>query len=72
MKTLLEQFNRDTQEEEFAMLVSARVNQIRSGTAKVLEFEPVGGWYYSTEQQQLMFADKIAQAVCANLDSGKA
>lgn len=67
MKTLQEQYNRDIQEEEFAMLVAARVNEIRSGTAKTLEFEPVGGWFYSVEQQQLMFADKIARAVCAHL-----
>ena len=50
------------------MLVAARVNEILSGTAATLEFEKVGGWYYSPEQQALMFADKIAQAVCANLD----
>ena len=71
MKTLQEQFNRDLQEEYFAMLVSARVNEIRSGTAKTLEFKPVGGVFYSTEQQQLMFADKIARAVCAHLEDGE-
>ena len=67
METLQDQYNKDIQEEKFSMLVAARVNEILSGNASVLEFEPVGGWYYSPEQQGLMFADKIAQAVCANL-----
>jgi hypothetical protein len=68
MNTLQDQYSKDVQEEAFAMLVSARVNEIRSGTAAVLNFELIGGLYYTTEQQALMFADKIAQAVCANLD----
>lgn len=68
METLQDQYNQDVQQEKFAMLVAARVNEILSGTAATLEFEKVGGWYYSPEQQALMFADKIAQAVCANLD----
>jgi hypothetical protein len=67
MKTLQEQYDIDLKQEEFALLVAARVNEIRSGTAKALEFKPVGGWFYSVEQQQLMFADKIAQVVCAHL-----
>lgn len=71
MKTLQEQYDKDLKEEKFALLVAARVNEIRSGTAKALKFEPVGGWYYSVEQQQLMFADKIAQAVCAHLENGE-
>ena len=68
MNTLQDQYSKDVQEEAFAMLVSARVNEIRSGTAAVLNFELIGGLYYTTEQQALMFADKIAQAVCVNLD----
>ena len=71
MKTLQEQYDRDLQEEQFALLVAARVNEIRSGTAKVLEFNPTGGLFYSVEQQQLMFADKIARTVCAYLENGE-
>ena len=67
MKTLQEQYDVDLRQEEFALLVAARVNEIRSGTAKALEFKPVGGWFYSQEQRDLLFADKIARAVCAHL-----
>lgn len=67
METLQDQYNQDVQQENFAMLVAARVNEILSGDATTLEFEKVGGWYYSPEQQALMYADKIARAVCANL-----
>jgi hypothetical protein len=68
MKTLREQYSVDVQEENFSMLVAARVNEILSGTASVLDFKPAGGVHYSQEERQLMFADKIAQAVCSNLD----
>lgn len=54
-------------QEKFAMLVAARVNQILSGEAKPLNFKPAGGIYYTTEQENLLFADVIARAVCANL-----
>ena len=66
-----EHFDRSQVQEEFAMLVAARVNQIRSGKAKPLKFEKAGGIYYTTEQENLLFADTIARAVCANLDTGE-
>lgn len=53
------------------MLVAARVNQILSGTAQTLNFERVGGIFYTTEQENLMFADVIARAVCAHLNTGE-
>lgn len=71
MQTFEELYDRDIQEQNFALLVAARVNEIRSGSAEALEFTPVGGVHYTTEQQQLMFADKIAQAVCAHLETGE-
>jgi hypothetical protein len=52
------------------MLVAARVNQILSGKAVELKFEPVNG-IYTTEQENLLFADTIARAVCANLEIGE-
>jgi hypothetical protein len=70
-RSIDELYSREIQEDKFAMLVAARVNEILSGTAKVLEFKPVGGVFYTPEQQHLMFADKIARAVCANLQIGE-
>jgi hypothetical protein len=67
VETLKDQYDKDIQQEKFSMLVAARVNEILSGNATVLEFEKAGGLYYSAEQEGLMFADKIAQAVCSNL-----
>lgn len=71
MQELIDMYNVELQQERFALLVAARVNEILSGNAKVLEFPKVGGWFNSTEQQQLMFADLIARAVCANLQRGE-
>lgn len=71
MQELTDMYNVELQQERFALLVAARVNEILSGNAKVLEFPKVGGWFNSTEQQQLMFADLIARAVCANLQRGE-
>lgn len=71
MRTVDEHFNRSTVQEEFAMLVAARVNQIRSGNAKPLKFEKAGGIFYTPEQENLLFADVIARAVCANLETGE-
>jgi hypothetical protein len=68
METLQEHWDVDVKQENFSMLVAARVNEILSGSALVLDFKPVGGVHYSQEQRELMFADKIARAVCANLD----
>jgi hypothetical protein len=70
METLQELYNKDIQEERFALLVAARVNEIKSGTAKALEFEQAGGVFYTLEQEHLLFADKIARAVCAHLETG--
>jgi hypothetical protein len=69
METLQELYSKDVQQEKFGLLVAARVNEIRSGTAEVLEFERAGGVFYTVEQEHLMFADKIARAVCAHLDN---
>jgi hypothetical protein len=64
-------YDQEVKQERFAMLVAARVNEILSGKAKALNFKPVGGTFYDPEHLQLMFADKIAQAVCANLNRGE-
>ena len=68
METLQDMYDRDLQQENFSMLVAARVNEILSGTAETLNFEKAGGVFYTVEQEHLLFADKIARAVCANLD----
>lgn len=67
-ETLEELYNKELQEERFAMLVAARVNDIRSGEAQALHYERAGGVHYTREQEVLLFADLIARAVCANLD----
>jgi hypothetical protein len=71
MRTLAEQYSRDIQQEKFAMLVAARVNEILSNKAEALNFERVGGLYYTPEQEALIFADTVARAVCANLNQGE-
>jgi len=58
-------------QEKFAVLVSARVNDIRSGTASPLSFQPDGNGNYLPVEETLMFADLIARAVCAHLDKGE-
>jgi hypothetical protein len=70
-EALINLYNKELQQEQFGALVAARVNEILSGKAKVLEFPKVGGWYSSPEEEQLMFADTIAQVVCANLNRGE-
>lgn len=69
MQELIDMYKVDIQQERFAMLVAARVNDIRSGTAKVLEFPKAGGVFNTTEEEQLMFADLIARAVCLTLET---
>lgn len=54
-------------QDAFALLVSARVNDILNGTAKPLEFSKAGGAFNTPEQQTLIFADLVARTVCANL-----
>lgn len=68
---LSELYDRDIKQEKFAMLVAARVNEILSNKAKVLDFEPAGGIHYTPEQNNLIFADTIARAVCAHLNQGE-
>tara|TARA_B110000503_G_scaffold49553_1_gene80493 strand:+ start:1227 stop:1427 length:201 start_codon:yes stop_codon:yes gene_type:complete len=63
-----ESFARSAQQEKFAMLVAARVNEILSGDAKVLEFSNTGGVFLNQDQENLLFADLIARAVCANIE----
>jgi hypothetical protein len=66
-QTLIDMYNKDIQQEQFGALVAARVNEILSGNAKVLEFEKAGGVFNTVEQEALLFADTIARVVCANL-----
>jgi hypothetical protein len=70
-ETLIDMYNRELQQEQFGALVAARVNEILSGNAKVLEFEKAGGIFNTPEQEALLFADTIAQVVCANLNRGE-
>lgn len=70
-KTFTELYDRDIKQEKFAMLVAARVNEIRSGNAKVLEFPKAGGVFNTPEEETLLFADLIARAVCAHLETGE-
>lgn len=70
-ENLIDMYNKELQQEKFGALVAARVNEILSGNAKVLEFEKVGGIFTTTEQEALLFADTIAQVVCANLNRGE-
>lgn len=67
-ETIDELYSREKQNEQFAMLVAARVNDIRSGTAKPLHYELPAGAEYTGEQQVLLFADLIARAVCEKLE----
>lgn len=71
MKTIQELYEKDVQQERFAMLVAARVNDILSGTATILEFPKAGGVFNTAEEEALMFADTVARAVCANLKTGE-
>lgn len=71
MRDIHDHFNRSEIQERFAILVAARVNQILSGEAKPLKFKPAGGTFYTPEQEDLIFADTIARAVCANLNIGE-
>ena len=70
-ETLIDLYNKELQQENFGALVAARVNEILSGNAKVLDLQPAGGAIYTNAEETLMFADKIAQVVCANLNRGE-
>jgi hypothetical protein len=67
-ETIDELYSRERQNEQFAMLVAARVNDIRSGEAKPLHYELPTGASYTREQEVLLFADLIARAVCSTLE----
>lgn len=71
MSNLEDYFNNSLRQEKFAILVAARVNDIRAGTATPLDFEKVGGTFYLPIEETLMFADVVARAVCAHLDQGE-
>ena len=64
-RTIEELYSRDIQQERFAMLVAARVNDILAETAKPLEFPKAGGVFNSKEEEMLLFADTVARTVCA-------
>ena len=70
-ETLIDLYNKELQQEKFGALVAARVNEILSGNAKTLDFKPAGGAIYTNAEETLMFADTIAQIVCANLNRGE-
>ena len=70
-ETLINLYNKELQQEKFGALVAARVNEILSGDAKTLDFKPAGGAIYTNAEETLMFADTIAQIVCANLNRGE-
>ena len=70
-QNLIDMYNKELQQEQFGALVAARVNEILSGKAKVLEFEKAGGIFNTAEQEALLFADTIARVVCANLNPGE-
>lgn len=63
-----EYFDNSVRQEKFAILVAARVNDIRAGTATPLEFPKAGGVFNLPIEETLMFADVVARAVCAHLD----
>jgi hypothetical protein len=66
-----EYFDSSLRQEKFAILVAARVNDIRAGTASELNFEPAGGIHMLPIEETLLFADLIARAVCATLETGE-
>lgn len=70
-QAIIDMYNKELQQEKFGALVAARVNEILSGNAKVLDFKPVGGMMYTPAEESLMFADTIARVVCANLPQGE-
>ena len=67
MDELYDMYSIQMQQENFAALVSVRVNDILAGTAQVLQFPKVDGANTPAEQG-LLFADLIARSVCHNLN----
>jgi hypothetical protein len=68
MQTLEDLYNKELQNEKFALLVSARVNEILSGKAKALDFSQSGKVRNAYAEETLLFADLIARSVCQNLN----
>jgi hypothetical protein len=64
---LYDMYSIQMQQENFAALVSVRVNDILAGTAQVLDFPKVDRANTPAEQG-LLFADLIARSVCHNLN----
>ena len=69
MQDLNELYDKQLQQEKFAALVAARVNEIRSGTAQELNFQRAGGTHHSAAEETLLFADTVARAVCHFLET---
>ncbi len=69
MQELIDQYNKELQQEKFAALVATRVGEIMDGTAKELNFKPVGGTMYTHAQETLMYADVIARSVVNYLNT---
>jgi hypothetical protein len=68
MDELTRMYALQTQQEKFAALVSARVNQIFSGTAQPIDMQKIGSIATTPQQDALYFADLIARNVCHNID----
>jgi len=69
---LINMYNKQLMQEKFGTLVAARVNDILSGNAKEYTPEPPpGAAFLSREQEDMIFADRIARIVCATLNQGE-
>lgn len=68
-ESLIEQYNKELQQEKFAALVATRVGEIMDGTAQELNFKPVGGMMYTHAQETMMYADVIARSVVHYLNT---
>ena len=64
MASMEEFYDKELYEDKFATLVAARVNEIRSGAAQELDFQKADGAEYTPVEEALLFANKIAKAVC--------
>ena len=69
---LINMYNKQLMQEKFGTLVAARVNDILAGTAVEYNPEPpAGGAFLTKEQEDMVFADRIARIVCATLNRGE-
>lgn len=72
MESLANLYNKEMIQEKFGTLVAARVNDILAGTATEYKPEPpAGGAFLTKNQEDMIFADRIARIVCANLNQGE-